>query len=96
MHVLQPEHSSSWITEVAASISTVPLLIIDNTLAAAADACATVSGISFGPWQQPAMKTPSVVVATGSSLGCFSKKETIFASADGEFSSDFSDIGAWL
>ena len=25
--------------------------------------------MSFGPWQAPAMKTPSVIVATGSSLG---------------------------
>ena len=35
-------------------------------------ACATLVGISFGPWTQPATKTPSVMVATGSSFGCFS------------------------
>ena len=26
--------------------------------------------MSLGPWQAPAMNTPSVIVATGSSLGC--------------------------
>ena len=26
--------------------------------------------MSFGPWQAPATNTPSVIVATGSSLGC--------------------------
>ena len=43
--------------------------------AAAAPACATESGISFGPWQQPARKMPSVKVLTGASLGCRSRKK---------------------
>ncbi len=42
---------------------------------AAARAWATVSGMSFGAWQAPAMKMPSVVVATGSSLGWLSMNQ---------------------
>ncbi len=33
------------------------------------------AGISFGPWQAPAMKMPSVIVATGSSFGWRSMKK---------------------
>ncbi len=45
------------------------------TRAAAAAPCTTVSGTSFGPWQAPAIKMPSVMVATGSSLGWRSTKK---------------------
>ena len=44
------------------------------TLAAAADPCATLAGISFGPTAQPATRIPSVMVVTGSSLTCRSMK----------------------
>jgi hypothetical protein len=40
--------------------------------AVVARACATVSGMSFGEAQAPAMNTPSVVVDTGSSFGWLS------------------------
>ena len=73
-HVLHPEQSSSTITEVAASTSIEPALIVARALAAAAEACATVWGISLGDWQHPTTKIPSFMVATGSSLGCFSRK----------------------
>ncbi len=43
--------------------------------AAAAPAWATVSGMSCGPWQAPAMKIPSVKVFTGASLGWRSRKK---------------------
>ena len=36
---------------------------------------ATVSGISFGPWQTPARKTPAVVVPHGFSFGCASRSQ---------------------
>ena len=39
------------------------------TFAAAADACATVSGISFGPWHIPDRNTPAVGLSTGRSFG---------------------------
>jgi hypothetical protein len=39
-----------------------------NALAAAAEAWATVSGMSFGPWQTPARKIPSRPVEFGSAL----------------------------
>ena len=38
-------------------------------LSAAADACATVSGISFGPWHIPDRNTPAVGLSTGRSFG---------------------------
>src|SRR4030042_3532609 len=46
-----------------------------STLAAAPLACASVSGISLGPWQVPARNTPAVRVSTGRSLGCASLKK---------------------
>ena len=51
-----------------------PVSMRARASAAAAPAWATVSGISFGPWQQPARKIPSVKVLTGASLGCRSMK----------------------
>jgi hypothetical protein len=38
--------------------------------AAAAAACATVSGMSLGPWIVPARNIPSAVVSNGLNLGC--------------------------
>ena len=49
--------------------------------AAAAPAWATVSGMSFGPWQAPAMKTPSVKVLTGASLGWRLQEQAFGAAA---------------
>ena len=57
-------------------MSTVPEVIIPCTRAAAAAPWETESGMSFGPWQVPAMNTPSVIVATGSSLGCRSVNQS--------------------
>ena len=45
--------------------------------AAAAAPWATLLGMSLGPWAAPAMKTPSVIVATGSSFGCFSMNQPL-------------------
>ena len=50
----------------------IPLALRANDSAAAPLACATVSGISLGPWQAPAKNTPLEGVETGSSLGCSS------------------------
>jgi len=44
--------------------------------AAAADACATVSGISFGPWHIPDRNTPAVGLSTGRSFGWASVKKS--------------------
>ena len=65
----QPEQAFSSTEATTGSMSTWPLLIIPWMRAAAAAPWDTESGMSFGPWQAPAMKTPSVMVATGSSLG---------------------------
>lgn len=43
-----------------------------DTLTAAAPACETVSGISFGPWHMPLRKIPAVGLSTGRSFGCAS------------------------
>src|SRR5450756_428850 len=61
--------------EIVGSTLTVALSTSANAPAAAAPAWATVSGMSLGYWQQPAMKMPSVIVLTGSSLGCRSRKK---------------------
>ena len=71
---MHPEQSSSTITDVAASTSIEPALMAARARAAAAEAWATVWGISLGDWQHPTTKIPSFMVATGSSLGCFSRK----------------------
>ena len=47
------------------------------TFAAAADACATVSGISFGPWHMPDRNTPAVGLSTGRSFGWASVKKSL-------------------
>ena len=39
-----------------------------STPAATADACATVSGMSLGPWQTPATEMPPRSVSVGSEL----------------------------
>src|ERR1039457_3848171 len=44
--------------------------IVTATLLAAAEAGATVSGISLGAWQAPHTKTPAALVSTGRNLGC--------------------------
>ncbi len=65
----QPQHFSGSMYEIVGSTLTVGLSTRASAHAAAAPACATVSGMSLGYWQQPAMKMPSVTVLTGSSLG---------------------------
>ena len=42
-----------------------------------APACATVSGISFGPWHAPERNTPAVGLSTGRSFGCASVKKSL-------------------
>jgi hypothetical protein len=46
-----------------------PFAIRAQAKEAAPLACATVSGISLGPWQHPARKTPSTLLLMGSSPG---------------------------
>ena len=65
----QPRQRPSSTLATVASIINCFLESILHALDAAPLACATVSGTSFGLWQQPARKTPSVKVSTGRSLG---------------------------
>ena len=51
--IWQPEQSSSSMTAVMGSSSTLPRSARARASAAAAPAWATVSGMSFGPWQRP-------------------------------------------
>ena len=90
MHVLQPEHMFSSTQAVLGSSSICPESIRTRTLAAAASAWATVSGMSFAPWQAPATITPSLAVFTGASLGCFSRKKP---SAEQEMPNATADVG---
>ena len=48
-------------------------------MTAAAPAWATVSGISFGPWQTPERKTPAVGDSTGRSFGCASVRKLLLS-----------------
>ena len=75
---------SSSTSLVAASTSISPRPISDSAWAAAAEACATVSGMSFGPWQAPAMKTPSVACRDRGELGVLLHEEAVRAAADAE------------
>ena len=43
-----------------------------SVLADAAEAVATVSGMSLGDWQAPVRKIPRVTLSTGASLVCAS------------------------
>src|SRR5574344_2241367 len=54
------------------SVSSVPLLISEKDLVAADRAELTDSVMFFGPWQLPAMVTPSITVSTGRSFMCTS------------------------
>ena len=72
LQMRQPEHISLLTVARTGSSATSFCRILSNTRAEAAAPCATLEGISFGPCAQPAMKMPSVMVAIGSSLGCFS------------------------
>ena len=74
LQILQPAHFSASTMLVADSTSISPLDMRDWTSEAAAEAWATVSGMSLGPWQAPAIKIPSVAVDTGASFGCRSVK----------------------
>ncbi len=65
----QPEHNVSLTLAAMGSSETLPWLIGIWAAAAAPAAWATVSGMSFGPWQQPARKMPSVLSRTGSAWG---------------------------
>src|SRR5512136_2761419 len=69
----QPAHFSSIQVAKYGSSSTSPLWIGILAADAAPSADATVSGISFGPWQTPATKTPAVVVPQGFSFGWASR-----------------------
>src|SRR3990170_2803355 len=69
LQMRQPEQRASSIEATIGSIITVPEEIMPCTREAAAAPWETESGMSFGPWQTPAINTPSVIVATGSSLG---------------------------
>src|SRR5512145_200499 len=69
----QPAHFSSIQVAKYGSSSTSPLWIGMLAADAAPSADATVSGISLGPWQTPARKTPAVVVPQGFSFGCASR-----------------------
>jgi len=64
------------------------LVIRTIASAAAAPAWATVSGMSRGPWQQPAMKMPSVNVLTGASFGLALQEKTLRATAHVEETAD--------
>jgi len=70
-HVPQPRQSSWLITEVSGSIKIVERASKASTLAATALAWPMESEISFGPWIQPQIYTPSIFVSIGPNLGCF-------------------------
>ena len=72
LQMRQPEHCSSITLARTGSRAISFCSILPSTRAAAAAPWTTLAGISFGPCAQPAMKMPSVMVATGSSLGCLS------------------------
>ena len=55
-------------------------------LIAAAPACATVSGISFGPWHTPERNTPAVGDSTGRSFGVSLGEEVVGIDAGGQHS----------
>ena len=74
---------------MADGITTMPRLASESDLAAAPEAWATVSGMSFGPWHAPARKTPSVAVQRAQ-LGVLLQKEAVRALADAE---DAGDVG---
>src|SRR5512139_273399 len=74
MHNLQPAQRSGLMVAVVGSTSISPWADRDIASAAAAEAWATVSGISFGPWQHPAKKIPSTFVDTGLNFGWASMK----------------------
>src|SRR5271157_6141282 len=74
-HIPQPAHFSSMQLAKYGASSTSPLWIGILAADAAPSADATVSGISFGPWQTPARKTPAVVVPHGFSFGCASSSQ---------------------
>ena len=52
--------------------------------------------MSFGPWHAPAMKMPSVIVATGSSLGCRSMNQPSMLHEMPNFLADLLGVGARL
>ena len=66
------------------STLTVALSTSARAPAAAAPAWATVSGMSLGYWQQPAMKMPSVTVADRLELGMTLEVEAVGAAAEAE------------
>src|SRR5512145_367879 len=72
LQIRQPEQRSSSTLALIGSSATSFCRILSSTRAEAAAPCATLDGISLGPCAQPTMNTPSVMVATGSSFGCFS------------------------
>ena len=61
--------------EIVGSTFTVGIVAKARAPAAAAPAWATVSGMSLGHWQQPAMKMPSVTVLHRLELGVRSRKK---------------------
>jgi len=77
-HIPQPVHRLTSTSATSGSISTSPCISGIEALIAAPTACATLSGISFGDWQQPATKMPSVNVSRGRSFGCASMKKQSF------------------
>ena len=52
--------------------------------------------MSFGPWHAPATNTPSVMVATGSSLGCRSVNQPSALQRDAAFQAHFLGVGLRL
>ena len=71
----QPVHASPFTTATCGSSSARPSLSIAALCVTAASPEATLSLEVFGPWQAPAMKTPSTTVSTGRSFGWISLKK---------------------
>ncbi len=69
--------TADWILLYTGWWSVCLLPAVPTTLTAAAPACATVSGISFGPWHTPERKTPAVGDSTGRSFACASVKKSL-------------------
>ena len=65
----QAAHMRSFTPAISGSRVSSSLAKVSCTLEAAAEACATDSGMSLGLWHAPQMKTPPVLVSTGRSLG---------------------------
>src|ERR1019366_9079314 len=71
----QPMHRPGSEKATSTGVAAIPPWSIEVTRAAAALACAMVSGMPLGPWAVPAMKIPARCESTGRSLGWYSLRK---------------------